>query len=334
MNDYQDLPTNFKNSVDDCAPLIDRALADRALIVVANRAPVTFTKSENGEVQMQRSGGGLVTALIGLVHHIEARWIATAQTEEDRIFNQGSVCVGDKNESITVEFIDPDQKAYNGYYNVIANPLLWFLQHSMWDVVRAPTINRDTWESWENGYVVVNQQFAKAIVKQIQSSKRPTLVMLHDYHLYLAPGYIRQKLHSRADYTLLHFIHIPWPGPEYWGFLPSKMRGAILEGLCGADLLGFQTREDGLNFLRTCESYLPRARVNYRRGRIWFHNHATYMRDFPISIDVGAIKKLAEINRGERIQSPIHEPFRWEKAYRAHRSYRTQQEYRARLPGF
>jgi trehalose 6-phosphate synthase len=293
MNDDQDSKTNNNYLTENCSPLIDKALSDRELIIVSNRAPVTFSTDEEGKIQTQRSGGGLVTALTGLVQHIDARWVATAQTEEDKQFHQGTVCIGDENQAITVEFIEPEEQVYFGYYNVISNPLLWFLQHSMWDVVRAPTINRDTWESWDNGYVAVNQQFAKAIVRQIQSAQRPPLVMLHDYHLYLAPGFIRQRLRSRARYTLVHFIHIPWPGPEYWGFLPPRMRGAILQGLCGADLLGFQTREDGLNFLRTCESYLPNARVNYRRGRIKFRNHITYMRDFPISIDVGAIRKLA-----------------------------------------
>jgi trehalose 6-phosphate synthase len=71
------------------------------------------------------------------------------------------------------------------------------------------------------------------------------------------------------------------------------MREAILEGLCAVDVLGFQTREDGLNFIRTCQSHLPRASVNYKHSRIWHRNHATYVRDFPISIDVGALRRLA-----------------------------------------
>jgi trehalose 6-phosphate synthase len=117
---------------------------------------------------------------------------------------------------------------------------------------------------------------------------------LQDYHLYLAPYFIRHRFRPRARYTLAHFIHIPWPGAEDWGFLPAKMREAILQGLCAVDLLGFQTREDGLNFIRTCESHLPRCRVNYRQGKVWYRNHATYVRDFPISIDVSGLRELAE----------------------------------------
>jgi trehalose 6-phosphate synthase len=72
------------------------------------------------------------------------------------------------------------------------------------------------------------------------------------------------------------------------------MRQAILEGLCSVDLLGFQTHDDALNFIRTCETHMPRVSVNYKRGRIWVHNHSTQVRDFPISIDVDALRALAE----------------------------------------
>jgi trehalose 6-phosphate synthase len=72
------------------------------------------------------------------------------------------------------------------------------------------------------------------------------------------------------------------------------MRQLILEGLCAVDVLGFQTREDALNFIRTCESHLPRASANYKRSRIWYRNHATHVRDFPISIDAATLRQVAE----------------------------------------
>ncbi|RPI54259.1 MAG: trehalose-6-phosphate synthase [Chloroflexi bacterium] len=177
---------------------------------------------------------------------------------------------------------------------MIANPLLWFVQHSMWDVPRAPVIGRDTWEAWQQGYEVVNRLFAQAIVEQVRGASRPTLVMLQDYHLYLVAREIRSALPRGQRPTILHFVHIPWPGPEYWRILPATMRHAILDSLCAVDVLGFQTREDGLNFLRSCESLLPQASVNYRRGRVWYRNHATHVHDFPISIDVEALRETAQ----------------------------------------
>lgn len=267
--------------------------ANRALVVAANRAPVTVEEAENGTLEFRRGGGGLVTALTGLFRHTaEATWIACARTRADTAWEKGKVTFDDGTE-VGVRFLSPDEEAYEGYYNVIANPLLWFLQHSMWDVPRAPIIDRATWQAWENGYRVINCQFADAIAQQVQASSRPTLVMLQDYHLYLVARYLRAALRKRYRPTILHFVHIPWPGPEYWRILPPTMREAILNGLCAVDLLGFQTQADADGFLRTCQSHLPQAKVKYKRGFVRYKKHVTYVRDFPISIDVEALRQLA-----------------------------------------
>jgi trehalose 6-phosphate synthase len=291
-----------------CETLQVDFFADRALIIAANRGPVVFETAEDGSLQAQRaSGGGLVTALTGLCHYTDATWIACAQTDADAAWREGSVTTPDDGSTIRLHFLSPEASAYEGYYNVIANPLLWFLQHSMWDVPRAPMIDRATWRAWEEGYVVVNRQFAEAITHQVRATSLPTLVMLQDYHLYLAPRFVRERMRRRERPTLLHFIHIPWPGPEYWRILPPTMRQAILEGLCAVDVLGFQTREDGLDFIRTCESHLPRVSVNFKHGRVWYRNHATHVRDFPISIDVGALRGLAESPEVTRYRSEIED---------------------------
>ncbi|GAG11089.1 unnamed protein product, partial [marine sediment metagenome] len=85
------------------------------------------------------------------------------------------------------------------------------------------------------------------------------------------------------------------------------MRHSILEGLCAADVLGFQTNDDALNFIRTCDTYLPRASTNYKLGRIWYRNHATHVRDFPISIDVETLNQLANSPAVEDYRSEIED---------------------------
>jgi trehalose 6-phosphate synthase len=282
-----------------CTEFQSEFFADRSLIIAANRGPVTFERDEDGELSYERGGGGLVTALSGMCRYADATWISCARTEWDAEWRSGDVELGDGGNVTHVEFLTPDASVYDDYYNVIANPLLWFLQHSMWDVVTSPVIDRETWRAWEEGYVAVNKHFAEAIAEQTLSSDRPTLVMLQDYHLYLAARFLRERFDPGLPTdagecpTLLHFVHIPWPGPEYWRILPREMRRAIVDGLCAVDVLGFQTELDALNFLRTCESYLPRAQVEYERRRIWYENHTTYVRDFPISIDVEALQELA-----------------------------------------
>ena len=264
----------------------------RPVIIASNRGPVSISRNQDNEFEYQRSSGGLVTALTGLASLIDATWVSCAASPVDTEWGQGSVSLTPDGCTINIKFLTPDEEAYNGYYNVIANPLLWFLQHSMWDVPRAPVIDRLTWQAWDKGYARVNQDFAGEIAQQVRRNSQPVIVMLQDYHLYLTARYLRNILPRKLT-TILHFIHIPWPGPEYWGILPPTMRQAILHSLCAVDILGLQTREDALNFMRTCESYLPNASVKYRRGRIWYRNHAVHVRDFPISIDVNALKLTA-----------------------------------------
>ncbi|NLF10911.1 MAG: trehalose-6-phosphate synthase [Anaerolineaceae bacterium] len=291
---------------DTCQELQSGYLADRALIIAANRAPVVFEKDEDGTLQFERGGGGLVTALTGLCRQAAgATWFACARTDADAEWRHGTVTMDEA--QVRIEFLSPEPEAYEGYYNVIANPLLWFVQHSMWDVPRAPVIDRHTWEAWQEGYEVVNRIFARAITEQVRRAGRPTLVMLQDYHLYLVAREIRSALPRGQRPAILHFVHIPWPGAEYWRILPATMRQAILDSLCAVDVLGFQTGEDGLNFLRTCESLLPQATVNYRRRRVWYRNHATHVRAFPISIDVEALRERAQSEEVAAFRADVEE---------------------------
>lgn len=290
-----------------CQILHQEILQFRDLIIVSNRGPFSIQVGEEDNLEYHRSGGGLVTALLALANQVPLTWIACAMNEEDREWHQGKIPLDDAEHSLFMRFIRPEPEAYNNYYQVISNPLLWFLQHSIWDFATSPTINHVTWQAWENGYLSVNRDFAKAVVEEVNSNTRPALVMLQDYHLYLAPRMIRSMLRSRRNTLLTHFIHIPWPGPEDWSLLPCQMREAILDGLCALDLVGFQTRGDALNFIRTCESLLPGAHVNYRRGRVTTHNHVTHVRDFPISIDIEALRAAGQTEEVQQYREQMEQ---------------------------
>jgi trehalose 6-phosphate synthase len=276
----------------ECVTDIDQT--KKSIIISSNRGPVSFLKSADGEIIPQRGSGGLVTALQGIASEINATWISCALTEQDALWQRGQVALAENGGEVEIKFIAPSEEAYDGYYNAISNPLLWFLQHSMWNLPNSPVIDETTWQAWEHGYKVVNRLFADAIISQLDNTPRPVLVMLQDYHQYLAAKYMRESLSPADRPTILHYTHIPWPGPEYWRILPPAMRFEILTGMCAADILGFQTQADVLDFLRTVQAFLPRASVKYKTGRIWFRNHATYVRDFPISIDVQALQGYSE----------------------------------------
>jgi trehalose 6-phosphate synthase len=290
-----------------CESLQADFFTDRSLIIVANRGPVMFQTAEDGSRTFTRGTGGLVTALIGLAQQVDATWIGCARTEADTEWKRGKISLWKSRDTMQVQFLSPEPEAYEGYYNVISNPLLWFLQHSMWDIPRKPIIDRSTWVAWSEGYVTINNLFAEAIVNQTKAASKRPLVMLQDYHLYLTPRMVRNQLKPKERPTLSHFTHIPWPGPDYWSILPPDMRNAILEGLLGADILGFQTHDDVLNFIRTCQRYLKRVGVKYKIQRVWYRNHATHVRAFPISIDVQALERLSRSPEVAQLRAEIEE---------------------------
>ncbi|HEY2542704.1 MAG TPA: trehalose-6-phosphate synthase, partial [Gaiellaceae bacterium] len=153
-------------------PLLTR----RALIVVSNRGPVSYGRDERGERTVSRGGGGLATALRNLVRDNDVTWIAAAMTDEDR-----AVAHEPQDE---VVLLDIPKDTYARYYTVAANPTLWFLQHSLWNLGLTPDFDHD---AWANGYVPVNTAMARATLDEL--TRRPeAAVFFHDYHLYLAPA--------------------------------------------------------------------------------------------------------------------------------------------------
>lgn len=266
------------------------------LLLASNRGPVTYHRRPEGHIYGERGAGGVVTAMSGVTQVSDVVWVASAMTEADREMAQRSAeglidwPMGPNR--FRLRFVVSDPESYDGYYNIIANPLLWFLQHYMWDAPRSPTITEDHWRAWHEGYVEVNRNFAQAIAERMTLMERRPLVMLQDYHLYLCASFLRE--HAGEEAILHHFTHIPWPGPDYWGLLPEEMRLPIIEGMVSHDIVGFQTEGYRLNFLRTCENFLPRARVSYRNRTVTYRGHTCRSGAYPISIDVAALEELAQ----------------------------------------
>ncbi|MBN1862741.1 MAG: trehalose-6-phosphate synthase [Dehalococcoidales bacterium] len=270
-----------------------RRLSPRRLILASNRGPIEYYLAEDGELQSRRGSGGVVTALSSLSKYLEIDWIASAMGQGDRERAQRAEgkhfkAPGD-NDSLYLRFLVFPRNTYHKYYSVICNPLLWFLQHYMWNSPTTPNIDIVTHDAWDNGYVPVNQAFAKAIIEESMNSKTPPIVILNDYHLYLAATYVRRQL---PDIVIQHFTHIPWPSLSYWQLLPVSMRQAIFQGLCAADIVGLQTERDVYNFLRCCESSIDNAKVDYERHTIQVEDRLIQVKAYPISIDVAGLKKL------------------------------------------
>ena len=208
----------------------------RRLIVVSNRAPNSYAR-EDGRRVPRRGAGGLVTALAPLVSHHDVTWIASAISDEDRVVaGEGTVEEAARDGSrYRLRLIDHPPEAYDLYYNVIANPVLWFVQHGLWERRHEPLGDLD--RAWNDGYVPVNEAFAAAVAGELDLA--PAAVLFHDYHLYLAPGFVRER---RPDAALAHFTHIPWVGPDGWSVLPEPIVRSIHEGLLANDVTGFHTQ--------------------------------------------------------------------------------------------
>jgi trehalose 6-phosphate synthase len=273
--------------------LCSQRLSQRRLVLASNRGPIEYRLSDDGRLEGHRGSGGVVTALSSISQFIEVDWIASAMGEGDRQAvqraRQGRIKVSQTGENLYLRFIVTHRNTYHKFYSVFCNPLLWFLQHYMWNSPRTPNIDRAVHDAWENGYIAVNQAFARAVIEETSGNEPSPIVLLNDYHLYLAGGYIREQ---RPDLIIQHFTHIPWPSPSYWQLLPDCMRQPIFRSLCSVDIVGLQTARDVRNFLHCCETFVSEAEIDYGQQAIRLNGHTVQVKAYPISIDVAGLHKL------------------------------------------
>jgi len=265
------------------------------LVLVSNRGPVTY--QEDGSVK--RGTGGLATALIGLASHRDSVWIASAMTDRDVEVSDehggGAFEVeAPEGGNFKVRFVASDPEAYDRFYNIFANPMLWFIQHYLWDQSNAPDIRRHEVEAFEFGYNVVNEDLAEAVLEEIDGVDEP-VVMVHDYQLYTLPGMVRK---ARPDAFLHHFVHIPWTQSDAWRVLPASIRDEIYHGLLANDIIGFHTRSYRRNFLQCCRDLLD-LEVDMERGVVTCEDREVWVRAYPLPIDFRATQALA---RRERVR--------------------------------
>jgi trehalose 6-phosphate synthase len=240
---------------------------------------VSYGRDAGGERTVSRGGGGLATALRGLVEQHDVTWIANAMTDEDRV-------VAGEDQRGTI-LIAQDRDAYARFYNVIANPTLWFVQHMLWDLARTPDWDDARHDAWTNGYVPVNVRMARATLAELDRDPSAA-VFFHDYHLYLAPAFVRRE---RPDALLAHFVHIPWPEADAWTVLPPTIRHDVLTGLLANDVVGFHTHRWQRSFVRSCVDVLG-ATVD--GDMVEYDGRRTLVTSHPIGIDPSELDELKQ----------------------------------------
>jgi trehalose 6-phosphate synthase len=240
-----------------------------SFVVVANRLPVDRVEQPDGTADWRPSPGGLVTAFEPIMRRREGAWVGWhgAADEELEPF---------EHEGLALAPVPLSSSEVEDYYEGFSNATLWPLYH---DAIAPPQFRREWWDT----YVIVNQRFADHVA---EVAAEGAVVWVQDYHLQLVPQMLRRQ---RPDVRIGFFLHIPFPPTELYVQLPWRRQ--ILEGLLGADIVGFQLPGGARNFVRLVRDRLGletlRDRIRTRDGR------EVLARAYPISIDAKGLHELA-----------------------------------------
>ncbi|MGW9496010.1 alpha,alpha-trehalose-phosphate synthase (UDP-forming) [Streptomyces prasinus] len=212
------------------------------VLVASNRGPVSYTVGEDGSLRTRRGGGGLVSGLSAIGSDADALWVCSALSDGDReAVRRG---VGEDG----VRMLDIPADVHADAYNGIANSVLWFVHHMLYQTPLEPVFDAEFRRQWAS-YEAYNRAFAEALAEEAAPG---AAVVVQDYHLTLVPGLLREL---RPDLRIGHFSHTPWAPPEYFRLLPDDIAGQVLRGMLGADRLGFLTRRWADAFTACCEQF-------------------------------------------------------------------------------
>ena len=242
------------------------------LIVVSNREPYMHVH-RGKEIEATVPASGLVTALEPILRACDGTWIASGSGDGDRetVDEHDHLRVPPDKPEYTLRRIWLSQEEEEGYYYGFSNEGLWPLCHIAYT---RPVFRASDWKYYQEA----NSKFADAVLQEIEGAEHP-LVLVQDYHFALLPRMIKE---ARPNARVAIFWHIPWPNPEAFGICPWQKE--LLDGLLGADLVGFHIQAHCNNFLETVNRALE-SRIEWERFAVKRHGQTTFVRPFPISVD-------------------------------------------------
>jgi alpha,alpha-trehalose-phosphate synthase [UDP-forming] len=259
-------------TADRLAVHIRSRLGDGRLFVVSNREPYMHTR-RGKFLEVSVPPSGLVTALEPVLCACDGTWIAHGSGDADMeaIDHHNRLRVPPEDPQYTLRRVWLTKEEEEGYYYGFANEGLWPLCHI---AHTRPIFRANDWEH----YQAVNNKFADAVVEEMEGTINP-VVLVQDYHFALLPRLIKQR---RSDARVAIFWHIPWPNQEAFGICPWQRE--LVDGLLGADLIGFHIQSHCNNFLQTADRIVE-SRIDRERFSVQRHGHLTLVRPFPISVD-------------------------------------------------
>src|SRR5579859_1883983 len=246
-------------------------LEGQPLFVVSNREPYEHIRQGNS-VRVVVPPSGLVTALEPILRACDGTWIAHGAGDADRenVDQRDRQRVPPEEPAYTLRRVWLTAKEEAGYYLGFSNEGLWPLCHI---AHTRPLFRAEDWAYYQE----VNQKFADAVLEEIKNTEQPA-VLVQDYHFALLPRLIKEK---RPDARVAIFWHIPWPNPEAFGICPWQRE--LVDGLLGADLVGFHIQSHCTNFLQTVDRIVE-SRINWEHFSVQRLDHHTTVRPFPISV--------------------------------------------------
>jgi len=248
-------------------------LEDGRLFVVSNREP--YIHARRGKtIEVKQPASGLVTALEPVLRACGGTWVAHGSGEADieAVDNHDRLRVPPDDPHYTLRRVWLTKEEEEGYYYGFANEGLWPLCH----IAHTRPLFRAT--DWKH-YQEVNRKFADALLEEMENTVRP-LVLVQDYHFALLPRMIKER---RPEARVAIFWHIPWPNPEAFGICPWQRE--LVDGLLGADLIGFHIQAHCTNFLQTVDRIVE-SRIDWDHSSVQRLEHSTTVHSFPISVEL------------------------------------------------
>ena len=268
------------------------AQSDGDLVVISNRGPISFLW-DGDRWQSHPSAGGLASMLTPLARGAGLVWMCCVPEPAAAAGCRGSLDAIARKASGDVRLIPIpiSEPVYDGYYRGVSNEILWMLQHRLLGADSFEHVDRAYQQAWEFGYLDANRCIAAAVAR-IHTGARAILVL--DYHLYPLPKLLRRAC---PGLPILHFTHIPLPGPSVWRLLPRPWSATILNGILGADVVGLQTARDVRAFLESCQELLGlKVETGIANGRaagtiVNDAGRQVLVRSYPASVDPDSLAR-------------------------------------------
>jgi len=274
------------------------------VLLASNRGPLSFTAGDDGRLTSRRGGGGLVSALSAVAADGDMLWACAALSDADRAAVRGAAgrrlgLDGKPDDSGVVRMLDIPADTFGAAYNSVANSVLWFVHHLLYDAPNQPQFGPGFRRDWA-AFRAYNAAFAEALAAGAGRGEGPSpaRAVVQDYHLCLVP---RMLADLRPGTAIAHFSHTPWAPPAYYRILPDQVGREILAGMLGADHAGFLSQRWADAFLDCCAEILGAA-VDRAAQQVSYRGHVTSVGVHPLGVDADELlARAAEPDVQDRV---------------------------------